>query len=168
MSEEEARRLFAAHLPVEAWPGQRLVVAAVDADSGLRTVFDVHSGVRLLDAVMASCASPGVFPLVTINGRRYADGGLRSPYNIDLAVGYDVVTVLSPLQLNPHLQQALDAEVASLVGATVHVITADEVSLAAIGPNLLSQETATAALDAGQAQAARESDALRSIWHSGN
>jgi NTE family protein len=63
------------------------VVTAIDADSGLRAVFDVDSGVRLIDAVRASCAVPGVFSSVPIDERRYGDGGLRSPYNADLAAG---------------------------------------------------------------------------------
>ncbi len=163
--EEDTRRLFAALVPPTAWPEQRLLVTAVDAESGLRHVFDAGSGVELLDAVMASCAGSGVFPLVEIKGRHYADGGLHSPYNADLAAGHGVVTVLSPLGSIAQLQPVLDAEIASLGGATVHVIVADEVSLAAIGPDLFSAETATAALEAGAAQARLESGALRSIWH---
>jgi hypothetical protein len=47
------------------------------------------------------------------------------------------------------------------------VIIADDASLVAIGPDLLSTETAEAAVDAGRAQAAREADALKSIWQFG-
>lgn len=39
----------------------------------------------------AQAAVPGVFQSVTIDGRRYADGGLCSPYNTDLATGHRVV-----------------------------------------------------------------------------
>jgi NTE family protein len=87
VSEEEAASLFGALLPLAGWPRKRLVVTAIDADSGLRAVFDVDSGVRLIDAVRASCAVPGVFSSVPIDERRYGDGGLRSPYNADLAAG---------------------------------------------------------------------------------
>ena len=118
---------------------------------------------RLLDAVRASCAVPGVFPSVTIAGRRYADGGLRSPFNADLASGSAVVVVLSPLRLNAYVHHLLEAEIASLDDATVHVSVADEASLAAIGADLLSTGTAAAAVDAGRDQAAREGNALRSI-----
>ena len=52
-------------------------------------VFDAASDVRLLDAVGASCAVPGIWPPVTINGRRYIDGGIRSAANADLAAGCD-------------------------------------------------------------------------------
>jgi NTE family protein len=166
VSENDAATLFAALLPLAAWPEKRLMITAVDVDSAQRAAFDADSGVRLLDAVRASCAVPGVFASVTINGRRYADGGLRSPYNADLATGHGVVVVLTPVRPNPYLQQLLDAEIASLDDAAVHVIMADETSLAAIGPDLLSTETVTVAVAGGRAQAARESDALRSIWES--
>ena len=164
VSKIDATNLFAALLPLEAWPEKRLVITAVDTDSTCRATFDAHSGVQLLDTVRASCAVPGVFPSVTIDGRRYADGGLRSPFNADLATGHGVVIVLSPLRTNAYVQQLLEADIASLGDARVHVIMADEASLAAIGPDLLSTETANAAVDAGRAQAAREGDALRSIW----
>lgn len=164
VSEADGSQLFATLVPIAAWPEKRLVVTAVDADSGHRMVFDADSGVQLVDAARASCAVPGVFTPVTIDGRRYADGGLRSPYNADLAAGHDVVLVLSPLGASAYLQPLLEAEIASLNDAKVHVITADDASLAAIGPDLLSTETTNAALDAGRAQAEREGDALRSIW----
>jgi len=102
VSADDRRRMVAAHLPADAWPEKPLAIVAVDAQSGLRVAFDAASGVGLLDAITASGALPGVFPLVTINGTRYADGGVHSPYNADLAAGHDVVTVLSPLAPNPN------------------------------------------------------------------
>lgn len=164
VSEEEAASLFDALLPLAAWPQRRLVITATETGSGLRAEFDADSGVGLADAVRASCAVPGVFASVPIDGRRYADGGLRSPYNADLAAGNGVVIVLGPVGLSPYLQQRLDAEIASLGDVAVRIIMADEASLAAIGPDLLSTQTTQAALEAGRAQAARESDALRSLW----
>jgi NTE family protein len=58
VSEEEAASLFGALLPLTGWPRKRLVVTASDADSGLRVVFDVDSGVRLIDAVRARPSCP--------------------------------------------------------------------------------------------------------------
>jgi NTE family protein len=164
-SEEDRRRMVAAHLPANEWPRTRLEIVAVEADSGLRVTFDAASGVRLLDAITASGALPGIFPLVTINGKRYADGGVHSPYNVDLAAGHDIVVVLTPMATaDPNPKQLLEAEIATLGEAGVHVITANESSLVAIGSNPLSSETATAALEAGAAQAAHERDALKNSW----
>jgi NTE family protein len=161
----DRRRTVAAQLPVPEWPGQALAITAVDAESGRRAVFDAGSGVGLVDAVTASGALPGIYPLFTIGGRRHADGGVHSLYNADLAGGHDVVVVLSPLPLNDYSRAMLDADVTALGGATVHVITADEQSVAAIGPDAASARTALAALDAGAAQAGREVAALQAVWH---
>jgi NTE family protein len=149
----ERRAVIAAHLPVQEWPDTRLAVVAVDAETGDRVVFEAASGVPLLDAVTASGALPGIYPLVTIDGRRYADGGAHSPFSADLAAGHETVAVLSPLRLNPFLQAQLDAELATLDKATVSLIVADQESLAAIGPDPLSVDTVPAAVDAGVAQA---------------
>ncbi len=61
-------------------------------------------------------------------------------------------------------QAKLDAEISALGPATVHVVTADEKSLAAIGPDANSADAARAALDAGETQASREIAALQAIW----
>jgi NTE family protein len=162
----DRRRVIATQLPARDWPRQRLVITAVDAESGRRVTFDVDSGVGLVDAVTASGALPGIYPLVTINGRRYADGGVHSVFNADLAAGYEIVTVLTPLPLDGYLRGKLEAEIAAIGPATVHVVFADEKSLAAIGPDAASAETAQAALDAGVAQASREISTLKAAWPS--
>jgi hypothetical protein len=72
----------------------------------------------------------------------------------------------APLPLDDYLQAKLDAEIKALGPATVHVVLADEESLAAIGPDALSAAAARAALDAGVARAHREITALQAIWPS--
>jgi NTE family protein len=53
----------------------------------------------LRDAVMASCAIPGWYQPVTVNRRRYVDGGVCSPTSVDLVapLRLDEVVVLSPM-----------------------------------------------------------------------
>src|SRR5262249_51869878 len=75
-SEDARRRVIESRLPISEWPAARLQITAVDALTGDLAVFDAASGVRLLDAVGASCAVPGIWPPVTIGGRRYIDGGI--------------------------------------------------------------------------------------------
>lgn len=162
----ERRRVVAAQLPVHEWPRQRLLIAAVDAESGRRVTFGAGSGAGLVDAVMASGALPGIYLLVAINGRRYADGGVHSLYSADLAAGYDVVAVFSPVPLNDYLQDTLAAEIKALGAATVHIVLADKQSLAAIGPDALSATAARAAAEAGMAQARHEITAPQAIWPS--
>jgi NTE family protein len=97
---EAARRaVFEAALATRDWPAQPLQVTAIDAASGEFTAFDAGSGVTLIDAVGASCAVPGVWPPVTIGGRRYIDGGVHSVTNLDLTtgLGLDLVVVSSAM-----------------------------------------------------------------------
>lgn len=49
-----------------------------NADLFQRTIFKRNSGVELVDAVLASCAVPYMWPPATINRRRYIDGGCYS------------------------------------------------------------------------------------------
>ncbi|CAH0212458.1 hypothetical protein SRABI83_02176 [Arthrobacter sp. Bi83] len=88
------RATVAARLPSQLWPQRRMFITAVDAHSGDPVVFDGNSGVDLVDAVAASCASGFAY---SIGGSRYIDGGYRSNAdNADLAAGYARVLVLSP------------------------------------------------------------------------
>jgi NTE family protein len=163
-SETERKAVIAAHLPIKTWPQRSLAIMAVDAESGRLVRFDARSGVELIDAVAASSALPGVWPLATINGRRYADGGARSVFNADFAAGHANVILVSPTPLNDYLRVKLDTEVATLGTATVHIIFANDESLAAIGPNPLSTHARIAALDAGAAQANQELERLRVVF----
>ncbi|MEU0532202.1 patatin-like phospholipase family protein [Amycolatopsis tolypomycina] len=164
VSEAKRRAVIEGRLPVHEWPRQRLVIVAVDAETGEPRRFDGESGVPLVDAVAASCAVPGVWPAVTIDGRRYVDGGVRSAENADYAAGHRRVTVIAPLGVdNPlpmekPLPQVLDDLRAA--GAEVALITPDEASQAAVGDNPLDPATRTPAAEAGRAQGA----ALTLTW----
>ena len=76
-------------------------IVAMDYDTGRRTVFGRAGSpsAELRDAVMASCAIPGWYAPIRINGRRYVDGGACSPTSLDLVcrLGLDEVVVLSPM-----------------------------------------------------------------------
>ncbi|MGZ4569220.1 MAG: patatin-like phospholipase family protein, partial [Blastococcus sp.] len=96
-SEQERLDVIGGRLISTAWPERALAVTAVDAETGEFRTFDRDSGVPLVSAVAASCAVPGVYPPVSIDGRRYVDGGMRSAANADLAQGYDRLVVLAPI-----------------------------------------------------------------------
>jgi NTE family protein len=114
-NDQEARfvRTVAAILPIERWPAP-LVTTAVDAETGAFRTFDADSEVPLVAAVAASCAIPGVFPPVTVGGRRYIDGGVRSGTCADLAAGYDLVVVVALTQPGGAWSARQAAEVAGL------------------------------------------------------
>ncbi|MEV6641049.1 patatin-like phospholipase family protein [Amycolatopsis sp. NPDC051371] len=162
--EGERRAVIEARLPVHDWPEQRLVIVAVDAETGEPRRFDRESGVSLVDAVAASCAVPGIWPAVTIDGRRYVDGGVRSAENADYATGCTRVTVVAPLGVDSPLpmEKPLLAVLDDLraAGAEVTLITPDEASVAAAGENPLDPATRTPAAEAGRAQGA----ALKLSW----
>ena len=63
-----------------------LRVVACDYATGERVVFGGPDAPEadLAEAVAASCAIPGFYHPVTIAGRRYVDGGIHSPSNLDL------------------------------------------------------------------------------------
>jgi NTE family protein len=143
-------------LPSREWPLTPVRLTAVDCVSGELAVFDAASGVSLVDAVAASSAVPGIWPPVTIEGRRYMDGGIRSADNADLAAGAARVVVISPLGLDSPIPAPLPLRevLAGLKdgGAAVTLISPDEASAAAIGPNALDPATRAPAATAGRAQ----------------
>jgi NTE family protein len=74
---------------------------AVDYGTGRRIPFG-RSGspeATLPDAVAASCAIPGFYCSVEIGGRRYIDGGVYSPSNLDVlrSEPLDLVLALNPM-----------------------------------------------------------------------
>lgn len=161
----ERVQVIRSRLGTRAWPDRRLLVIAVDAESGATTVFDRDSGVGLVEAVAASCAVPLVWPPVPINGRRYVDGGIRSSTNADLATGVDRVVVLAPLPKSFNKAGRIDNQLAKL-GTEVRsaVVSPDAAALKAIGRNVLDPAQRAAAARAGRRQAADVLDHVRTVW----
>ena len=154
-SSVDRRGVIGARLTVQTWPDRRLLVTAVDAHTGALRVFDRDSGVELIDAVAASCAVPGIWPTVEIQGNHYTDGGVRTIANADLAAGSDPVLILAPLA-EANSPVAFPAhELAVLEPARVHVVFADEASLVAFGNNPLDPATAAGSARAGREQGRR-------------
>jgi NTE family protein len=163
--EEERRAIIAARLPVHEWPDRKLLVTAVAADDGELVVFDRESGVPLVDAVAASCAVPGVWPPATINGRRYIDGGIRSPINADLAYGNRHVVVLAPVVASLRRGTGAVAQVAALRhSARVSLVVPDMAALRAIGRNSHDYARRAPAARAGRRQATDVAAEVARTW----
>jgi NTE family protein len=162
--ELERIETISARLPVHEWPERDLRITAVDAHDGRFVVFDRTSGVPLVTAVAASCAVPGVWPPVTIDGRRHVDGGVRSTVNADLASGHERVLVVCPITqgLGGDVSREVDALRAD--GAQVAMVAADEASVAAFGTNVLDPASRGPAAEAGLAQAASVADQVGTVW----
>ena len=135
------------------WPTKALWVCAVRRSNGLLTVFGRDQQAPLAEAVAASCAIPGFFRPMEIDGEQYIDGGVHSPTNADLLargpIVPDLVIVSSPMSYagTPlQLAQAtrrwsrllLDAEALKLRRRRIPVIafqpTAKDVAVMGVNP----------------------------------
>jgi NTE family protein len=163
-TEQERIDVIGARLVSSEWPDRDLTVTAVDAESGEFATFDRSSGVPLVQAVAASCAVPGVYPPVSIDGRRYVDGGMRSAANADLAAGYDRLVVLAPIPRGIGPLASVDAQVTGMVAARVAVVAPDRDSKVAIGKNVLDPAARQPSAEAGRKQAAAVLAQVTEVW----
>jgi NTE family protein len=163
--ERTRRAVIEARLPSHDWPDHPLQIVVVDAATGEDRVLTADDGVPLVDAVAASCAVPGIWPPVTIDGRRYVDGGVRTAANVDLAEGHEVVLVLAPVNDLTEPEPAIAKRLAEVEKkSTVFVIKPDEASLAAAGTNPLDPATAGPAARAGREQGAALVAEVAELW----
>jgi NTE family protein len=161
------RATVAARLPSQRWPQRTVLVTAVDAHTGEPVVFDRHSGVDLVDAVAASCASGFAY---RIGDNRYIDGGYRRNENADLAAGYGRVLVLSPfggrtrtpLEWGMHLAAQVD-ELRAL-GSRVETIFPDSNSEHMFGANAMDLSLRPPAARAGYNQGRAPAEQLTEFW----
>jgi NTE family protein len=156
----------------EGWPTKAYACTAVDAESGEFVVWNNDSKVGLARAVASSCSVPGVYPPITINGRRYIDGGMRSGTNADVAKGHERVVLVAlriggadPAQAERQ-QAVLDREIKALTdsGAKVELVTPDPASQAAFGANLMDARVRPAAAKAGLEQGRALAAAMQGFW----
>lgn len=163
------RATVASRLPSQHWPERRVLITAVDAESGAPAVFDRDSGVELVDAVAASCSSGFAF---TIGEHRYIDGGYRSNAdNADLAAGYRRVLVLAPFggrSLTPvgwgtHLSTQLDELRAH--GSTVETVVPSSDVEHLFGANAMDLSLRPPAARAGYELGRARAERLAEFWH---
>lgn len=149
------------------WPAQ-LVIVAAEAATGRPAYFSAARPVDLAAAVAASCAVPGVFPAVRVDGRLHFDGGLRSPANLDVVMGCGAVIALAPLSgaVRVHRRPRHQAAALERSGSRVVLIEPGLAGRVAMGPDLLAPERARRAFAAGEADAVRHAEAARAAWGS--
>jgi NTE family protein len=153
----------------------RLNVVAVDRGSGCRVAFGTDGApeASVADAVAASCAIPGFFAPVEIEGREYVDGGVWSPTNLDLAragrgdrvlclvptaaMGTSPAIALRGLAAGWRLSTSVEAAATQRRGASVEIVGPDAGAARAIGADLMNPSRRAAVLAEGFRQgAARE------------
>lgn len=161
-----------AGLPDDAWPERGYACSAVDAITGEFRMWTKDSGVGVTRAVASSCAVPGVYPPVTLEGRRYIDGGMRSTLNADQATGYDLVVVVqvrggatagAAAQATAARVEA-ELDVLRKDGGKVVLIGPDAGSQAAMGLNLMDFRKRADAARAGLAQGLAQAAELKAAW----
>jgi NTE family protein len=154
----------------------RLRVAAVERATGRRVVFGAPDApaAAVADAVVASCAIPGVMRPARIGGREYVDGGVWSPTNLDAAavgrgdrvlclvptavLGSSSAFPLRALAAGWRLTTAMESEVARRLGATVTVVAPDAGAKAAMGRNLMDPRPRERVLAEGFRQGRADAD----------
>lgn len=163
VSESVRRAIIASRLPSHEWPSRPFLVTAIDAHTGEFTVFSRDSAVSLVDAVAASCAVPCVWPPVTIDGRRFYDGGLRSTTNTHLVTGHDKVVIIAPQTTG--VSQVVRDEITELEshGSTVAMIHTDAAAIAAMGINSLEPSFRRASAEHGRRQGHDAASRLRDV-----
>src|SRR5579872_53247 len=158
-------------LPQSKWPDPRFEAISVDAKDGLLRTWNESSGVPLAMAVAASCALPGVFAPVTIDGHRYMDGGVRSVTNADLAKGCKVAVILAPTAglddpIAKDFTFFLADEMRTLRdnGCKVELIAPDPASIKAFGASIGDEHHRAQPLEAGRTQGRNKASALAAFW----
>lgn len=165
LAEEEFIRIVSRDLEGADWPEESLLITAVDVRNGTPVVFHKDSGVPLQLAMAASCAVPGVFPPITIGGRRYMDGGVRSVANVDLAAGHDRVLVLAPIpfSLGRRGNPSIQARELRDHSRTLTVVP-DAATRRAVGLGVLDMHRTRPAYEAGFIQAERIAGRVEQLW----
>ena len=148
-----------------AWPERRVLLVAVNVETGERRGFDRDSGVALVDAMIATTAFFG-WPPAFIDGNHYIDGGFYSSDNADLAAGFEEVVVLAmrpPAQSMSLVPLVDSVEGLRIGGSRVKVIQPDEEALAAFASiSPMNPAVRGPAAEAGHAQAHR---LIADGWH---
>jgi NTE family protein len=107
------------------WPDHpNFWAVAADYRDGHRVAFGREDAARATvgEAVASSCAIPGFYHPVSIDGRRYVDGGVCSLSNLDLLAGrgLDLVVCLNPTS---SLAEAMGGTPAERVGAVMRTFS---------------------------------------------
>lgn len=161
------RATVAARLPRPSWPRTAVLLTAVDARTGEPAVFDRQSGVDLVDAVAASCASGFAY---RVGEGQYLDGGSRRNENADLAAGHRRVLVLSPFggrtraPLGWGLQLSAQVDELRGRGSEVEVIVPGPAADHLFGPQAMDLSLRPAAAEAGYERGTALAERVAALW----
>jgi NTE family protein len=177
VSEEEWLATFGSINALQEWPERPFVCTAIDTADGALVTWGKDSGVELRLAVASSCAVPGIVGPVTINGRRYMDGGIGTTTNASFAKGYDrvlIVSVVGGASRTAAANPALAAAVAERAerelqdvrdgGSEVELIVPDDEAREVMGMNVMDGSKRAEIAQEGQRQGRAEAARLKEWW----
>jgi NTE family protein len=157
----------------DRWP-EGLRICAVRRSDGARVVFGRPGSppTRLAPAVLASCAIPGYFKPVTIEGTEYIDGGVHSVTNADVLRDQplDLVVIISSMSaahgsangpdglLRRTVHRRMEREVSRLMRAGTPVLCLEPgtESRRAMGLKAMAEDRAPRVIEAAYEETRRE------------
>lgn len=161
------------------WPDRPTWITAVNLQTGRRAVFGRDTTATIPEAVSASCAIPGYFRPVLIDGVPYVDGGAHSIHNADLVADgtYDLVIVSAPLSTADRIsaevgavprgvvRRQLDREIRDCrrAGARTLVFSPDRRMRGLMGLNSMDITKRAVVAEAGEVMAARQLSACNDV-----
>jgi len=167
VSEEVFLKGFGPLADEQPWP-ERYACTAIDTATGEFQLWSSETAAPLGRGVASSCSVPAIFPAITIEGRRYMDGGMRSGTNADLARGHGKVVIVAvmPPAFAPMMLPRLEAEAAVIRahGGEALLLVPDAACGEAFGPNLMDSSNREAIARAGFAQGQAEAARVKAFW----
>jgi len=155
--EDDFLRTFK-YLKGRPWPAN-YVCTTVDVETAEFAPLDHMLGGELDRGVAAAVAVPGVYPPVTVAGRRYIDGGCLSTNHLDLAAGHERILFVQMTDVHPSELAAIKDS-----GADMLVVTPDAASVASFGSGLMDAGAAFGAAERGLEQGLRDAEEIAAFW----
>lgn len=167
VSEEVFLKGFGPIAEEQPWPA-RYACTAIDTATGEFVLWSQDTAAPLGRGVASSCSVPAIFPAITIDGRRYMDGGMRSGTNADMAKGHGKVVIVAvmPPAFAPMMLPRLEAEadVIRAHGGEALLLVPDAACGEAFGSNLMDSSNREAIARAGFAQGQAEAARVGAFW----
>ena len=114
----------------DRWPKISTWITATEKSTGKVVIFSKESGVSVSKAVTASCAIPGVYAPVEINGTLFQDGGVySSTYLGNILPHVHNITLFTPLVLDKTSKHPL-VVAANVLGLSSTQALQNEITLA--------------------------------------
>jgi len=150
LSEDAFVASFVRMFGTEEWPETDLRATTADCEDGASVLLGKESGVDLARAVAASCAIPGFFPPISVNGRRYMDGPRGGFYpSLVKEKGLEAVVFIGPVGALPEgLRSNPEMDELERMGIPMARIEGGA-GLASLGADLMDISARARAVDAG-------------------